>query len=74
MFGVNLQTVVHLAGSAPLLDGSRVSLTKDVDALRIEHAGRREKFAATVRETAREMSLNRTDEEAAWSGPSPVSR
>ena len=41
-----------------LLDGSRERLTKDVDALRIEHAGRREEFASAVRDTAREMGTN----------------
>lgn len=57
---LSLQTEVYLAGSAPLLlDGSHASLTKDVDALRIEHAGRQEEFASAVRETAREMDLNR---------------
>ena len=57
---LSLQAEVYLAGSAPLLlDGSRASLTKDVDALRIEHAGRQEEFASAVRETAREMGLNR---------------
>ena len=56
---LSLQAVVYLAGSAPLLlDGSRASLTKDVDALRIEHAGRQEEFASAVRETAREMGIN----------------
>ena len=55
---LRLRAVVHLAGSAPLLlDGSRERLTKDVDALRIEHAGRREEFAAAVRETAKEMGI-----------------
>jgi len=54
----HLQAVVHLAGSAPLLlDGSRESLTRDVDALRIEHAGGQEEFASAVRDTAREMGI-----------------
>ncbi len=53
-----LQAVVHLARSAPLLlDSSRSRLTKDVDALRIEHAGRREEFASAVRKTAGEMGI-----------------
>lgn len=55
---LRLRAVVHLAGSAPLLlDGSRAGLTRDVDALRIEHAGRQEEFASAVRETAREMGV-----------------
>ncbi|MDE0105555.1 MAG: hypothetical protein OXN89_24520 [Bryobacterales bacterium] len=57
---LGLRAVVHLAGSAPLLlDGSRERLTREVDALRIEHAGRREEFASAVRETAAEMGLRR---------------
>lgn len=57
---LRLQALVYLAGSAPLLlDGSRAALTKDVDALRIEHAGRRDEFASAVRETAGEMGINR---------------
>ena len=56
---LRLRAVVHLAGSAPLLlDGSRERLTKDVDALRIEHAGRREEFASAVRETAKELGVD----------------
>ena len=56
---LRLRAVVHLAGSAPLLlVGSRERLTKDVDALRIEHAGRREEFAAAVRKTAKEMGID----------------
>lgn len=35
-----------------------MSLTEDVDALRIEHAGRQEEFASAVRETAKEMGIN----------------
>lgn len=49
---------MHLAGSAPLLlDGSRAGLTRDVDALSIEHAGGQEEFTSAVRETAREMGI-----------------
>ena len=56
-----MRAVVHLAGSAPLLlDGSRESLTRDVDALRIEHAGGREEFASAVEDTAREMGITPT--------------
>ena len=55
---LRLQAVVHLAGSVPLLqDGSRGSLTRDLDALRIEHSGRQEEFASAMRETAREMGI-----------------
>ena len=57
---LRLRAVVHLAGSAPLLlGGSRERLTRDVDALRIEPAGRREEFAAAVRETGSELGLRR---------------
>lgn len=53
-----LQTTVHLAGSAALLlDGSRSNLTQDVDALRIEHAGRHHKFESAVRETVKDMGI-----------------
>ena len=56
---LSLQAVVYLAGSAPLLlDGSRASLTHDVDALCIEHARRREESVSAARETANEMGID----------------
>lgn len=55
---LSLQATVHLAGSAALLlDGSRSNLTRDVDALRIEYAGRRHEFESAVRQTAKDLGI-----------------
>lgn len=55
---LRLHAVVHLAGSAPLLlDGSRLHQTRDVDVLRVEHAGGLDEFASAVRETAKDLGI-----------------